>query len=142
LIPAGFVISPLPNEISSFFVIRALRMTELSLSPNKKNPMGNGTAPGDAGSPSAPNPAYKLTLTSLNYLSQNKSSSSKPSLPFTESLSGINQDTFLASVRAPWFHPLSEMPQATWLQCFGLISNGAPFTSKGAPSYSPPSGPF
>jgi hypothetical protein len=117
-------------------------MTELSLNRNKKSPTKNGTAPGDDGSPSAQNPASKLTLTSLEYPNQSKSSSSEPSLPFTESLNGINQETFLASVRAPWFHRLSAMPQAIWLRRFGVISNGAPFTSKEAPSYSPPSGLF
>jgi hypothetical protein len=63
-------------------------------------------------------------------------------MPFTASLNGINQETFLANMRAPWFHGLSEMPQAIWLRRFGVISNGSPFTSKGAPSYSPLSGPF
>jgi hypothetical protein len=32
--------------------------------------------------------------------------------------------------------------EAIWLQRFGVTSNKAPFTSKEAPSYSPPFGPF
>jgi hypothetical protein len=44
----------------------------------------------------------------------------------------------LASVRAPWFRQLCAMPQAIWLRRFGVTSNGVPFTSRGAPSYSPP----
>jgi hypothetical protein len=54
LIPQGFVKSPLPSEISSF-VIRALQMTESSLSLSKKNLTKNLTGPGDDGPPSAPN---------------------------------------------------------------------------------------
>jgi hypothetical protein len=140
LIPEGFVISPLPSEISSF-VIQALQMTESSLLLSKKNLTKSGTAPGDAGSPSAPNPVSALTPSSLAYTNPKKSSSFEPSSPFTESLRGTSQEAFLASVRAPWFLRLSAMPQATWLRRFGVISNKAPFTSKGAPSYYPPCDP-
>jgi hypothetical protein len=139
LIPEGFAISPLPNEISSF-VTQALQMTELSLHQNKKNLTRHETASGAAGYLSAPSPVSALTPSSLAYPSPKKSSSSEPSLPFTASLCGTSQEAFLASVRAPWFLRLSAMPQATWLRRFGVISNKAPFTSKEAPSYSPPCG--
>jgi hypothetical protein len=128
LIPEGFAISPLPNEISSF-VTQALQMTELSLNQNKKNLTKKGTASGDAGYPSAPSPASALTPFSLAYPNQKKSSSSEPFLPFTASLCGTSQETFLASVRAPrapWFLQLSAMRR------FGVISNKAPFTVKGS----------
>jgi hypothetical protein len=141
LIPEDFVISTLPSEISSF-VILALRMTELSLNPNKKKPTRSATESGAGGSLSAQSPASPITLSSLAYTSKKANLSSEPSLPFTESLNGAQQEPFLASVRAPWFQRLSEMPQAIWLRRFGCSSNGAPFTSREAPSYSPPSGPF
>jgi hypothetical protein len=102
LIPEGFAISPLSNEISSF-VTQALQMTELSLNQNKKNLTKNETASGAAGYLSAPSPASALIPSSLAYPNQKKSSSSEPSLPFTASLCGTSQETFLASVRAPWF---------------------------------------
>jgi hypothetical protein len=141
LIPKDFAISTLPTEISSF-VILALQMTESSLNPSRKKPTRPETEPGDDGSPSAPSPASPITLSSLAYTSKKANSSSEPSLPFTDVLIGAEQEPFLASVRAPWFRKLSEMPQAIWLRRFGCSSNGAPFTSKEAPSYSPPSGPF
>jgi hypothetical protein len=141
LIPAGFVISPLPSEISSF-VIQALQMTESSLSQSRKSPTKNATAPGVDTPPSAPSQGFTMTPSSLDYPNQSGNSSSEPFLPSTGSLTGTSQEAFLASVRAPWFLRLSEMPQATWLRRFGVISNQVPFTSKEAPSYSPPSGLF
>jgi hypothetical protein len=141
LIPKAFAISTLPSEISSF-VIQALQMTELSLNPSKRKPMRNATESGADGSPSVPPPASSITLSSLNYENGNSSSSSELFSPFTESLNGAQQEPFLASVRAPWFRRLSEMPQAIWLRRFGCSSNGAPSTSREAPSYSPPSEPF
>jgi hypothetical protein len=103
LIPEeGFAISPLPNKISSF-VTQALQMTESSLNQNKKSLTKNATAPGDAGYPSAPNPASVLIPSSLASSNQKKSLSSEPFSPFTASLCGTSQEAFLASVRAPWF---------------------------------------
>jgi hypothetical protein len=112
-------------------------MTKSSLSLNKKNLTTNVTEPGDDGPPSAPNQASTLTPSSLEYQKPKKSSSFEPSSPFTESL----QEAFLASIRAPWFLRLPKMLQATWLRRFRVISNKAPFTSKEAPSYSPPCNP-
>jgi hypothetical protein len=141
LIPAGFNISPLPSEISSF-VILALRTLESSLTPSRSQPTRTKTESGADGLCSAPKPASTLTLSSLNYSSQKQSSSCAPFCPSTEWLAGAQQAPFLASVHAPWFHQLCAMPQAIWLRRSGVTSNGAPFTSKGARSYSPPSGPF
>jgi hypothetical protein len=90
MIPEGFVISPLPNEISSF-VIQALQMTESSLNLNKKNLTKSGTEPGDDGPRSALSQDYNLTPSSLAYPNQKKNSSSEPFSPFTESLRGTSQ---------------------------------------------------
>jgi hypothetical protein len=45
LVPAGFNISPLPNEISCF-VIQVLQTLELSLTPNKNPPTRTKTESG------------------------------------------------------------------------------------------------
>ena len=141
LIPTGFDISPLPNEISCF-VIQVLQTLESSLTPSKNQPTKRKTESGDAGPRSAPRPVSSLTLSSLSYSSLKQSSSCARFCPSIEWLVGARQAPFLASVRAPWFRQLCEMPQALWLRRSGVVSNGAPFTSKEAPSYSPPSGPF
>jgi hypothetical protein len=141
LIPADFAISPLPSEISSFLIL-ALQTIELSWIQNKRKHTKNETESGAAGSPSAPPPESSLTLSSLNYSTKKESLSSDPFSPSTAWLNGVKQEPFLASVRAPWFRRLCEMPQAIWLRRFGVTSNKAPFTSKGARSYCPPSAPF
>jgi hypothetical protein len=138
LIPEHFVISPLPSEISSF-VILALQTTESSLIQNKKKRTKNETEFGAAGSHSARKPALTLTPSSLSYSTEKPNSSPERFSPSTEWLSGAQQEPFLANVRAPWFRQLCEMPQAIWLRRSGVTSNKAPFTSKAAPSYSPPS---
>jgi hypothetical protein len=141
LIPEDFNISPLPSEISSF-LIQALQMIESSLIQNRKNPTKTGTESGVDGSHSAPKPDSPLTLSSLSYSTERMSSSSEPFSPSTELLTGARQAPFLASVRAPWFQALCAMPQAIWLRRSGVTSCKVPFTSKGAPSYCPPSEPF
>jgi hypothetical protein len=141
LIPKDFAISALPTEISSF-LIQALRTIESSLTRSKNNPTRPATAPGVAGSPSAPTPASPITLSSMGYSTEKTSSSSAPFSPSTEWLAGARQAPFLASVRAPWYQKLCEMPQAIWLRRSGVTSCKVPFTSRAAPSYSPPSGPF
>jgi hypothetical protein len=137
LIPKDFEISPLPSAISSF-LIQALQTLESSLIQSKRRPTRKRTASGAAGSPSAPAPASTITLSSLNYSPTRARSSSDLFSPSTDWLNGVKQEPFLASVRAPWFRRLCAMPQAIWLRRSGVTSNRVPFTSKGAPSYSPP----
>jgi hypothetical protein len=141
LIPKDFVISPLPSEISSF-VIRALRTIESSLIQNKKSPTRPKTASGVDGSPSATERDSRLTPSSLSYSTEKTSSSPDLFSPSIVWLNGVKQAPFLASVRAQWFQALCAMPQAVWLRRSGVTSCKVPFTSKEAPSYSPPSGPF
>jgi hypothetical protein len=81
LIPEGFVISPLPSDISSFAIL-ALQTIESSLIQNRKKPTKNETASGVDGSRSAPKPASTLTLSSSNCNHPIPNSSSEPfSLP-------------------------------------------------------------
>jgi hypothetical protein len=140
LIPEAFEISPLPSEISSF-LIRALQTIKSSWIQSKRKPTRKRTMPGDDGPPSVPPQDSSITLSSLSYKASNASSSSDLFSPSTEWLTGVRMEPFLASVRAPWFRGLCEMPQAIWLRRSGVTLNKALFTSRGAPSYSPPSAP-
>mgnify|MGYP002809672279 CR=1 FL=1 len=134
LIPQHFEISPLPSEILSFATL-ALQTAELSWIRVKKSPTNPGTASGAAGSASALRPG-SITPSSVTYQNPSKSSSFELSSASTESLTGISQAGFVASVRDPWWQALCALPQATWLRRSGTISNGAPFTSRTAPSSS------
>jgi hypothetical protein len=139
-IPEGFKISPLPNEISSF-LIQALQTIDSSLIRSKRKPTRKRIVSSDDGPTSVPPQDSTITHSSLSYEATNASSSFGPFSPSTEWLTGAKMEPFLASVRAPWFRRLCAMPQAIWLRRSGVASNKVPFTSKGAPSYSPPSAP-
>jgi hypothetical protein len=119
-----------------------LQTLESSLTPSKNRPTKRKTESGADGARSVPRPVSTLTLSSLNYSSLKPSSSCDPFCPSTEWLAGAQKEPFLESVRSPWFRQLCAMPQALWLRRSGVVSNAAPFTSKEAPSYSPPSRPF
>jgi hypothetical protein len=136
LITRHFAISPLPNQILCFAIL-ALQTAESSWICVKKNRTNPATASGVAGSASSWKPA-SLTPLSVTYWSPNKNSSFEPSSACIESLTGISQEAFVASVRNPWWRALCALPQATWLRRSGTISNGAPFTSRTAPSSSLP----
>jgi hypothetical protein len=88
LIPEGFQISPLPNEISCF-LIRALQTIESSLIQNKRKPTRKRTASGADGPPSAPRPNSPMTLSLLSYMTTNESLSFGPFSPSTEWLNHL-----------------------------------------------------
>jgi hypothetical protein len=140
LVPAGFDIWPLPSEISCF-IIQALQTLESCLTQSKNQSTRRKTESGANGLHSAPRQVSALTLSSLDCSSLKLSSSCAHFSPSTEWQIGVQQEPFLASARAPWFRQLCGMPQAIWLRRSGAVSNRAPFTSKEAPSYSPPSRP-
>ena len=136
LIPEHFVISQLPDEILSFVVL-VLRTMESSMIPSAKQHSSAKTEPGVVGSDSA-TPPESISHSSIVFPSRRKSYSFDPFSHVTEPPIGPAQETFVASIRNPYRLRLSEMPQATWLRRFGCVSGKVPFTSRGAPSYSPP----
>jgi hypothetical protein len=137
-IPANFVISPLPTKILSWIAV-ILQTHELYVMADKKAQTNPKTAAGDGGLDSAPEPASKLTPSSLLYRSEKLKSWQNPSSPATAQLSGLNMVDLRATVNAQWLQALCERPQATWLRRFGSASNKAPSTSKITKSCAPPS---
>jgi hypothetical protein len=137
LIPEGFEILPLPDEILSF-TTRALQIAELSWIHAKSPCMKVKTGSGDDGLDTVTRLDLTLTPSSLLYPNENEKSSFDPSSPCIAKLSVLLQEDFLASVRSPWWHQLCALLQATWLQRSGVVSNGAPFKSRMAPNFTPP----
>ena len=82
LIPAGFNISPLPNEISCF-VIQVLQTLESSLTRSKNQPTKRKTESGGAESRSAPKLASTLTLSSLDCSSLKRARHALVSVPLS-----------------------------------------------------------
>ena len=140
LIPPGFVISPLPSEISSF-VLQALQIAESSWSRDKKRPTKGKTGLGDGGSASVEKQVSPTTSFSGASNTTRESLPFDPSSPSTVSLIGTSPEPMKESVRNRWWHRLCEMPQAIWVRRSGTITNQVPFTSRTAPSYSQRSSP-
>lgn len=136
LIPEPFAISQLPDEILSFVVL-VLRTMESSMTPSAKQPSSAKTGHGVVGSVSA-TPRESISRSSIVFPSRNKNYSSVRSSPVIGQQIGPTQETFVESIRSPYKRRLYEMPQATWLRRFGCNSGKVPFTSREAPSYSPP----
>jgi hypothetical protein len=136
LIPEPFAISQLPDEIVSFVVL-VLRTMESSMTPSAKQLSRAKTGLGVVGSASA-TPPESINHSSIVFPSRNKNYSFVPSSPVTGQQTGPTQETFVESIRSPYKRRLYEMSQATWLRRFGCNSGKVPFTSREAPSYSPP----
>jgi hypothetical protein len=138
--PNNFAISQLPREILSFVTL-VVQTAESSMILKHNSPTKNETESGDDGLTAATPAASEKTPTSLEYPQMAVSFSANHSYPYIVSPLGTSQVSLLASVRSQWSEARSEMPQASWLRRFGTVSNGAPFTSKTAPSSSRPSDP-
>jgi hypothetical protein len=121
LVPAGFDISPLPSKISCF-IIQVLQTLESSLTQSKNQPTKRKTESDADGSCSVPRQVSTLTLSSLDCSSLKLSSSCARFSPSAKWQIGVQQEPFLASVRAPWFRQLCAMPQAIWLRRSGKRS--------------------
>jgi hypothetical protein len=128
VIPEAFEISTLPHKVLSFAVL-ALQTAEQSWTRLGKRRTRSATSPGGAGKDSATRPE-SIIPSSISFLSKGRSSSCAPFLPPTETLAGISQADFLATIRVPYQQRLCKLPQATWLRRSGTISNKVPFTSK------------
>jgi hypothetical protein len=136
LIPTHFAISQLPDEILSFAVL-VLQTMESSMTPSEKPHWNEKTGPGAVGSGSATQPG-SINHSSIVYPNRNNNYSFDPSLHATVQQIGPGQAIFVELIRNPYRRRLSEMAQATWLRRFGCNSGKVPFTTRGAPSYSPP----
>jgi hypothetical protein len=136
LIPRPFAISQLPDKILSFVVL-VLRTMESSMTLSAKQHSNARTGHGVVGSGSA-TPPESINHSSIVFPSRSRNYSFVPSSPVIGHQIGPTQETFVESIRSPYKRRLSEMPQATWLRRFGCNFGKVPFTSREAPSYSPP----
>jgi hypothetical protein len=137
-IPPNFDISPLPNEILCW-VMQVLQTVESSLMQSKKQDIRPLTVSGAAGYTSATAAVSTITPSSLTFPQGTRNSSSAHSSSYIASPPGIPTVDLPAGVANRWSAALCGMPQAVWLRRFGTIMNQAPFTSRTAPSCTPPS---
>ena len=143
--PENFDICQLPKEIYSW-VLSILRTAASCLILAEEKAATSHvtmTGPGDAGSDFVPKLDEAMTLFSLSYSQSDKNSSYVPSLLAFEEPRNRRREAekLKESIRSQWPRALCTKPQATWLQCFGTISNQSPCTSRAQPSCALPPAP-
>ena len=131
LIPRGFEISQLPDEIGCF-VTQAMQTAESSWIRSRKVPTKRSTESGAGGRNFARTKWELSTHSSMMHPQQMSDCSFVPSSNDIAELTSIQTGPFVESVRRPWSHRQLKVPQAVYLRRSGTISSGVPFTSKEA----------
>ena len=134
LIPRDFRICQLPREITSW-ALRVLQMLKLSLMQDKSRPMSNTTGVGGCGGHSW----ARLGLTSLRcllYKSENKSFLPGHSSNRCGAWDSASRVDWGKLVGSQWWQKQLDVPQGQWLRRTGVVSKGAPFTSRAKTSCS------
>lgn len=128
LVPEGFRILPLPDEILSF-AFAAIQMLEGSWTQNRKSRLKRRTGPGEDGRISHEVWEFS-TPSSLTYQTQSEKSWPDVSLSIIETQNSISRGDLLADVRNRWWNRLSGMPLAIWQRRFGQTTGPVPSTSR------------
>jgi hypothetical protein len=131
IIPVGFEIHQLPNEIESF-VVSVMQIVAKSWRPEKKPPTSNeiGTG-GDDGVVICSTQEWTTTPSSIWYPTTERDYSWQEDLSCTVEPSTLTDKVeLLQSVQDPWYHLLFEMPLAAWHRRSGNVEGPAPSTSR------------
>ena len=139
-VPENFRIEQLPKEILSWVVL-VLRISDSSLTDDKKVATKDPIAPGEDGPNSVRALGAETTISSISYQSSSANSSQDPSSASIGLPSGIAMGDLQELVKFRWSQVLCAKPQATWLRRSGSISGTAPCTSRELPTCVPQSDP-
>jgi hypothetical protein len=102
------------KDVLSWVLSVLLQIAASSLTAESKAVTKLTTAPGDAGSASAPKADVVLTFSSLSYPRSNANFSSDPSLPVFAQPNGQKEAArLMATVSSQWSRALCAKPQAT-----------------------------
>jgi len=135
IVPEGFKISPLPDEIVSF-ALRVLAMLDESLTRSRKRPTLAPNECGGGGKHSRATSSW--TLSSVCYPATNGTSSAEPSWWSTETPTSTSRERLLGDVRNRWWSRLCETPSALWQRRFGQLTGTAPSTTRWGPQVASP----
>jgi len=130
VIPIGFQILPLPEEIESF-AYSVLQIMLKSWSREGKRQTRRQTDSGDVGEDSWRIGGSGATVSLMKYPEIAKDSywqeglSSQSDIP-----TSISRAELLADVRDQWYQRLFAMPLAAWHRCLGNVEGPAPSTSR------------
>ena len=135
LVPEGFQVSQLPEDILSF-ARQAILIFESSLTLRQKLDLRAKTESGDVGRPTATNTWEDQTPALLEYPQTKPNSPVGPSLKCTEDPISQSQEALLDDVRFQWRDRLSAKPSALWVRRCGTVSGAIPFTRRKEPTQS------
>ena len=130
LIPTGFQIQQLPEEIESF-VLSSMQIISKSWDQKGRQHSKRGTGTGGDGALSSTNGGWEATPTSIRYpVSKKDFSSQEGSSPTIASITSTRKVKLLRSVRGQWYRELFSMPLALWHRRSGNVEGAAPSTSR------------
>ena len=130
VVPAGFRIRPIPNDVESF-VTSILQMLVKSWTPREKPHTREETCTGDDGGSSLSAGGLGKIPSSMKYRQTSSDSClHEVSLCVTDCSSSTPRGELLASVRSQWYRRLFETPLAAWHRRSGNVEGPAPSTSR------------
>jgi hypothetical protein len=130
VVPVGFEIRPLPDEVESFVTL-ILQTLVRSWTEKAKPPTKEGTCTGDDGKSSSKAGGSNQILSSTRYpRTANGFCSHEVSSCVTGCSSSTDKAELLKSVRSQWYRRLFEMPLAAWHRRSGNVDGPAPSTSR------------
>jgi hypothetical protein len=130
VIPSGFKIRRLPNEIESF-ALSVMQLAAKSWIQKAKRLSRRETGLGEDGLVSWTSGEWLATPSSIRFPAQRKDCSwLEGSCPIIEPLTSTHRERLLQSVRNPWYRRLFETPLAVWHRRSGNVEGPAPSTSR------------
>ena len=130
VIPSGFKIHHLPNEIESF-ALSVMQLAANSWIPKARQPLRKVTGTGDVGGVSSASGEWSTTPFSIRFpATRSDCSWQGDSFPTTVPLTSTHRERLLQSVRSPWYRRLFETPLAVWHRRSGNVEGPAPSTSR------------
>ena len=130
VVPSGFQILHLPDEIESF-ALSVMQLAAKSWNRKAKRPSKRETDTGGDGNVSSTSGEWLATPSSIRFPAQRKDCSWREgTCPTIDPLTSTHREKLLQSVRNPWYRRLFETPLAVWHRRSGNVEGPAPSTSR------------
>jgi hypothetical protein len=130
VVPSGFQIHHLPDEIESF-ALSVMQIVAKSWTQKGKQRSRRTTGLGGDGNASLVSGEWSTTPSSIRFPARKSDCSWQEDLcPTIEPLTSTHRAKLLQSVRSPWYRRLFETPLAVWHRRSGNVEGPAPSTSR------------
>ena len=121
VVPSGFQILHLPDEIESF-ALSVMQLAAKSWTQKAKRPSKKATGTGGDGNASSVSGEWLATPSSIRFAAQRKDCSWQgDTCPIIDPLPSTHREKLLQSVRNPWYRRLFETPLAVWHRRSGNV---------------------